>query len=571
MTERSGFFNSTGGDRVYSASDINDFFKGFVTEGVLSPVGGYFAVTAPGGGMNVNVADGKAWFLNTWLTNSQNKIVSLAAGDVTNPRKDLIILDFDLDNRINTIQVLQGTPAATPAWPALADNSRHKQVPICVITVGQGVTEIDAGDLENLIGSSYCPFCTGLLQQATIDGLNGQWENEFQNWMLSIEADLQEIDTTGTLAELEDIRNKPIPGRNMIINGDMKINQRTYDEHLNYTYATASLYPFPLCVDHWIVDVFSGSSSAVIDVTREENGYLRQGECTLKFVVKTPQASLGTTGGMMIKQFIESSRCGQIKKGTPDAQPMIATFRAKTNLGGKCVLEIVDKDNSRSVSRTIQMIGDANWHSYSANIPADLTGQLFDDDEPGLEFNLWFAAGSGYDNIPPNSNWHALEAGQRAPECSNWLATTNNYVELTDVQLEVGTVYTGFDRRSLAEELRLCQRYMEFYPVLYGMAIGTSNTGGWNVAYSTGWRMAERKCRVPNIKYTSAHLSYVASIFGDTTWPNCDLDLWKEYDEQQKHTPWFRFQPQAPPPFYLKDDWPYFTKIVNLEINAEFW
>lgn len=571
MTERSGFFNSSGGDRAYSASDINDFFKGFVTEGVLSPVGGYFVVTAPGGGMNVNVADGKAWFLNTWLTNSQSKILSLSAGDVTYDRIDLIILDFDLDDRLNTIQVLQGTPAASPAWPTLADNARHKQVPLAAIAVAQGATEIDAGDVTNLIGGVYCPFCTGLLQQATVDGLNGQWENEFQQWMATIEADLQEIDTSGTLAELEDIRNKPIPGRNMIINGAMTVNQRPSSSHVNYTYATASLYPFPLCIDHWIVDVFSGASSAVIDVAHTDNGYLGSGPWGLKFTVTTPQASMGTTGGLTITQHIESNRCGQIKKGTTDAQPMILYFKAKTNYGGKCVAEIMDKNNSRSASYTIQMNGDEAWHTYSATIPADLTGELDNDNEPGLTLNLWFAAGSNYDNIPPTAGWHATAAGQRAPECSNWLATTNNYVEITDVQLEVGSVFTGFDRRDYQEELRLCQRFMEYYDVIYGQAIGTSNSGTYNVAYSTGWRLAEEKRDIPFIEYTSAHLSTVGNVAGDTTWSNCDLDLWKSTDPQQKHTPWFRFEPQAPPPFYLTDNRPYFTKITFLEVNAEYW
>lgn len=40
-----------------------------------------------------------------------------------------------------------------------------------------------------------------------------------------------------------------------------------------------------------------------------------------------------------------------------------------------------------------------------------------------------------------------------------WAATAGNFIELTDLQLEEGTVATPFERRSYGQELALCQRY----------------------------------------------------------------------------------------------------------------
>lgn len=40
-------------------------------------------------------------------------------------------------------------------------------------------------------------------------------------------------------------------------------------------------------------------------------------------------------------------------------------------------------------------------------------------------------------------------------------ASTNDYIEITGVQLEVGTVATPFEHRSYGEELALCQRYYQ--------------------------------------------------------------------------------------------------------------
>jgi hypothetical protein len=41
----------------------------------------------------------------------------------------------------------------------------------------------------------------------------------------------------------------------------------------------------------------------------------------------------------------------------------------------------------------------------------------------------------------------------------NWVQTAGNYIEFTGVQLEKGTVATGFEQRPYATELALCQRY----------------------------------------------------------------------------------------------------------------
>jgi hypothetical protein len=43
----------------------------------------------------------------------------------------------------------------------------------------------------------------------------------------------------------------------------------------------------------------------------------------------------------------------------------------------------------------------------------------------------------------------------------NWVQSAGNYIEFTGVQLEKGTVATGFEVRPYATELALCQRYFQ--------------------------------------------------------------------------------------------------------------
>jgi hypothetical protein len=51
---------------------------------------------------------------------------------------------------------------------------------------------------------------------------------------------------------------------------------------------------------------------------------------------------------------------------------------------------------------------------------------------------------------------------------SNWAATVGNFIELTELQLEEGTVATTFERRSYGFELFLCQRYYQSAPIATG-------------------------------------------------------------------------------------------------------
>ncbi len=57
--EKSGFFNSSGGDRVYDASDFSAYFGSLVTNGVFYAVATNLQVS-PGSGLAVSIAAGSA-------------------------------------------------------------------------------------------------------------------------------------------------------------------------------------------------------------------------------------------------------------------------------------------------------------------------------------------------------------------------------------------------------------------------------------------------------------------------------------------------------------------------------
>lgn len=561
MSINSGFFNSNGGDRLYEASDINDFFDGFVTEGVLSPVGGWLQVTSAGG-MDVSVASGKAWFLKTWITNSQSRTLSLANGDVNYDRIDLIVLDFDLDNRENTLVVLTGTPAVTPVWPTLIDTERRKQVPLAEIDVVQNATSIDAGDITNKIGTSYCPWCTGLLQQASTEDLLIQWNAEFYAWMQSVEDDLLEIDTSGTLSELDDIRSKPLAGRNILINGDMRIGQRGITTTLNWDGSQAATDPYPDNIDRWIFDL--STSSGTWKTIRKDIG---EGLYSYRMEVTTPDAS---PDFVLLKQMIEGYRLGNIYKGTSKAKKMVVSFKAKTNTAGTYIVELMDITNTRIVSKAVTLVGDETFHDISWVVPEDFTGQMHHDNEANMHVAIWLAAGSGYSSGTLQSTWTAGLAANRAVGQTNVAASSGNYLELTDIQLEVGSAATEFERRTYEEELALCKRYREAYPIFYAPAIGT-NGGmlGKGGGFHVGAPYSVPKRDIPALSATAAAISLVIDIVDDDNWIGGSVSLQDPYSEIHKIQPWIKFTTSTPTTF--TESGGYIMKVTDFMIDCEMW
>ncbi len=112
------------------------------------------------------------------------------------------------------------------------------------------------------------------------------------------------------------------------------------------------------------------------------------------------------------------------------------------------------------------------------------------------------AAGTSFTSGTLQTTWAAYTAANRAVGQFNLAATNGNYLRVTAVQLEVGTVPTEFERRPYAVEFDICQRYLQ---KLGGQ---TYTTWGFGTAYDTSSVRAfvplAMKMRViPAISYTS--------------------------------------------------------------------
>lgn len=199
-----GFFNSQNGDRKYNAEQMASIFDGLIKDGVYDTVGDIFAVT-PGTGMQVLVGSGRAWFDHTWNNNDAQYPLAITAADVSLPRYDAVILETNHSDtvRTNRLRVLTGTPASNPVKPTMTSTANIKQHPLAYIKVTAGAKAITQSMIQVVVGTSECPFVTGIIETAQIDALFQQWNGEFNEWFENLKAQLSDNVVANLQAQID--------------------------------------------------------------------------------------------------------------------------------------------------------------------------------------------------------------------------------------------------------------------------------------------------------------------------------------------------------------------------------
>lgn len=186
-----GFYDSLNHDRLYNAQQMSAIFDGIINDGVFMSVGNQFHTVA-GTGMQVIVKSGRAWFDSTWTLNDAEYPLSIDAADVLLTRIDAVVLEVNSEvaTRANTIKVVKGTPASTPAKPTLTNTATIHQHALAYVTVAKNTTAITNSMIEIVVGKTETPYVTAILQTTDITDLFNQWEDYFQTWFDNVRSTL---------------------------------------------------------------------------------------------------------------------------------------------------------------------------------------------------------------------------------------------------------------------------------------------------------------------------------------------------------------------------------------------
>ncbi|GGM64033.1 hypothetical protein GCM10012275_38200 [Longimycelium tulufanense] len=118
-------------------------------DGILRNIANDFEVFGDSSGLQVKVKTGECFIRSQWGESTSQKTLAIATADPTDPRKDRVILRNDFVDNVVELDVLTGTPAASPTTPSLTQNTSQWETSLAVVDVAAGATTIAAGDVTD--------------------------------------------------------------------------------------------------------------------------------------------------------------------------------------------------------------------------------------------------------------------------------------------------------------------------------------------------------------------------------------------------------------------------------------
>ena len=240
--------------------------------------------------------------------------------------------------------------------------------------------------------------------------------------------------------------------RNLIINGDMRIWQRSNAASVS---TTNSLTFGP---DRWMFE--EGCNNLVTVLTRSTDTPLDQGfKYSFQLSPSTAESGLDAGDFAQYMYFVEGYDFAPAQWGTINAKPCTLSFWLKTNCGGQHYVSFNSFSGVDTWGTSIRSTANV-WEYHVITVPPPMTGSWNTTNSRGLEIRIglvrsgsvtqanseqWYHGGSNYNGF--------------ADAHSDWAFNTAHNAYLTGVQLEIGSQATPFEHRPYAEELALCQRY----------------------------------------------------------------------------------------------------------------
>jgi hypothetical protein len=240
--------------------------------------------------------------------------------------------------------------------------------------------------------------------------------------------------------------------KNLIINGAMQVAQRS----TSVTGVTATSYN---TADRWLASASSlGTWTQSVETDAPTGSGFRK---SVKMLCTTADASPAASDLLLFNQQIEGQNLQHIAKGTSSAKQLTVSFWVKSNVTGTYIVYLYDNDNNREVSASYTISASATWEKKTITFPADTTGAFDNDNGASLQLGFWLAVGSDRSSGTLNTSWNNAVAANRAAGQTNVAAATNNYWQITGVQLEVGSTATEFEFKPYDYQLKECYRYYQ--------------------------------------------------------------------------------------------------------------
>jgi hypothetical protein len=236
--------------------------------------------------------------------------------------------------------------------------------------------------------------------------------------------------------------------KNLLYNGQMQVVQRG----TSFTGVTTAQYT----LDRWEWASLNAETVTIEQASDHPSGVGQ----SLKFTVTTADAS--PTGYTVFHQKLEGADVQNLRYGSANAKSVTVSFWVKASVTGDYSVNLYTITATAQIIGSVITVNSANtWEYKTVTFVGDTATVIPNVVSEGLRLTIGLAANATY-NDTDNTSWGAYSAGKFLyGQTANLVGTTSATFQMTDVQMEVGSVATEFEYRSYGEELALCQRYYQ--------------------------------------------------------------------------------------------------------------
>lgn len=289
--------------------------------------------------------------------------------------------------------------------------------------------------------------------------------SNLQNASAASPAIVLDANSRATLNGLSYPTEGSLSGRNRIINGDMRIDQRNAGAS-----GTANQYT---------VDRFGYFGAAASKGTWQQNaGSVTPPAGFTNYLGFTSSSAYtaGATEQFNLYQPLEGFNVSDLAWGTANAKTVTVSFWVRSSLTGTFGGSIYNSAINRSYPYSYAISGANTWEFKTIVITGDTSGTWLTTNGVGLYLNVSLGAGS---TVSGTAGSWAAGRYDSVTGATSVVGTNGATFYITGVQLEAGSVATPFERRSYGQELSLCQRYFWNPTMTLGQTVTSAvSTGG---------------------------------------------------------------------------------------------
>ena len=248
--------------------------------------------------------------------------------------------------------------------------------------------------------------------------------------------------------------------KNLIINGAMQVSQRGTS--------------FSGTAQQYTLDRMQMNTAGNDEIAQTEQAAVTAGgaytsgfrKC-MKIINGNQTSGAGAADLVHLKMVLEAQDIANSGWNYTSSSSFVTlSFWIKSSVAQDFPITLRSEDGTRQVyNMTTGSLTADTWTKVTKTIPGNSNIQFDDNNAAGLTLFINAFVGTDYTTGGLAQNaWSAWSGAKQGDNMtSTWYTTNDATLEITGLQLEIGSTATDFEHRSFGQELALCQRYFFRY------------------------------------------------------------------------------------------------------------